>query len=413
MTTTDNAENAILEGRLEDIPLVDILQVLQVSGKSGALFLRRGDGHNAVVAFRNGHIVQAIGTESYTTFGDRLVARGVITRIDLQEALDYMAHFPGMRIGDALVERGALTRPHVESEVKAQIAETIERLMNWVDCAFEFRVGLVSLGRGMQDFAIDVVLEKGIEPRHVLLEASLLQDKRNRERQLVESAAKGGEPPEVEEVEEIPPEQEVEEEPEEDEEAKKIIRWFDEGAEAHPAGEGETDETRTAETFLSLSEELFFAQGRGEIGLLLLRYASDLYADGGLVLKDRDGFRVLGQFGEAFWWGTQRPREPKTHFGFGESPLFDSIGQDKRPYAGVVTLTPAGGLAPSNAKAGGVAGLAIPLIVLGNVSLILFCRTAVAGAPDARALIALARQVSVTLENITLRELAKRSGMQK
>jgi len=294
--------------------------------------------------------------------------------------------------------------------VKAQIAETIERLMNWVDCAFEFRVGLVSLGRGMQDFAIDVVLEKGIEPRHVLLEASLLQDKRNRERQLIEDASKGLPAPEIQEAEEVSAE---EAEPEEDEEAKKIIRWFDEGAEAHPAGDDDTDQTRTAETFLSLSEELFFAQGRGEIGLLLLRYASDLYADGGLVLKDRDGFRVLGQFGEAFWWGDQRPREPKTHFALGESPLFDSIAQDKRPYAGVVTQTPAGGLAPASTKAGGVAGLAIPLIVLGNVSLILFCRTAVAGAPDARALIALARQVSVTLENITLRELAKRSGLQK
>ena len=54
--------------------------------------------------------------------------------------------------------------------------------------------------------------------------------------------------------------------------------------------------------------------------------------------------------------------------------------------------------------------LAIPLFVLGDVSLILFCRSALSGAPDARALIALARQVSVTLENAALRELAKRAA---
>jgi hypothetical protein len=53
--------------------------------------------------------------------------------------------------------------------------------------------------------------------------------------------------------------------------------------------------------------------------------------------------------------------------------------------------------------------LAVPLLVLGDVSLILFCRTAVASAPDARALIALARQVSITLENAALREAAKRA----
>ena len=51
-----------------------------------------------------------------------------------------------------------------------------------------------------------------------------------------------------------------------------------------------------------------------------------------------------------------------------------------------------------------------PLLVLGDVSLILFCRTAVASAPDARALIALARQVSISLENAALREAAKRAA---
>jgi hypothetical protein len=47
---------------------------------------------------------------------------------------------------------------------------------------------------------------------------------------------------------------------------------------------------------------------------------------------------------------------------------------------------------------------------LGEVTLILLCRTALPGAPDARALIALARQVSITLENAALREVAKRTA---
>lgn len=411
MSSTGPAETSILEGRLEDFPLTDIMQVLQVSGKSGALFLRRGDGQNAVLAFRNGHIVQALSTQSYQTLGDRLIASGLITRIDLQEALAYLAHFPGMRVGDALVEQGVVTRPQVENEVKDQMAETIDRLMEWKDSEFEFRIGLVSLGRGMPDFAIDLVLEKGIEPRHILLEASLLQDKRNRERRMIDKAiAEGGGEPvaEAEEVEEPSPSREAEE----DEEAKKIIRWFDEGVSLSEEELQDPEQARAAEHYLSLSEELFVAQGRGEIGLLLLRYASELYADGGLVLRDKNGFRVLGQFGEAFWWADLKPKEPKTHFPTGDSPLFDMIAVDKRPYAGLVIVTPAGGVAPAESRApGAVAALAIPLIVLGNVSLILFCRTAVAGAPDARALIALARQVSVTLENITLRELAKRSGL--
>jgi hypothetical protein len=73
-------------------------------------------------------------------------------------------------------------------------------------------------------------------------------------------------------------------------------------------------------------------------------------------------------------------------------------------------MTGTGGLIPVSPRTPGArVALAIPLLVLGDVSLILFCRTAVASAPDARALIALARQVSITLENAALREAAKRA----
>src|SRR5512141_1932446 len=159
-------ETSILEGRLEDFPLADILQVLQVSGKSGALFLRRADGQNAVIAFRGGQVVQAVSTDSHQTLGDRLIGSGVVTRVDLHEALQYMAHFPGMRLGDALVDRGYATRNQVEGEVKAQMAETIERLMRWADAEFEPRMGTNSLGRGVPDSAGDLDPDKGIEPRH-------------------------------------------------------------------------------------------------------------------------------------------------------------------------------------------------------------------------------------------------------
>ncbi len=397
--TPPDDDASVLAGRLEDFPLADILQVLQVSGKSGALFLRRADGQNAVIAFRAGQMVQAISTDSYQTLGDRLVQSGIVSRVDLNEALQYMAHFPGMRLGDALVDRGYATRPEVENEVKTQMAETVERLMHWNDADFEFRMGIVSLGRGVPDFAVDLVLDKGIEPRHILLEASLLKDRRARGEKVGPAERPAAPPPREEE--------------EEEDEAKKIVRWFDQGTAAAPSPDSEDPEQRRiAESFLSLSEELFVAQGRGEIGLLLLRYASELYADGGLVLRDKDGFRVLGQFGEAFWWGAgQKPSEPKTSFAKGESPLFDAMASDGRPYSGFVAMTPQGGLKPVDPRTpGAVPALAVPLLVLGTVSLILFCRTAVAGAPDARALIALARQVSITLENMTLREMARRAA---
>jgi hypothetical protein len=181
MMSTRQAENSVLEGRLEDVSLADIVQVLQVGGKSGALLLRRDDGQTAVVALRDGAVIQAMSTESYQSLGDRLVASGAIKRADLREALDHMTRFPGMRVGDALVELGFVSRERIEDEVAAQMAETIERLMTWTDTEFEFHVGFVSLPRGLPALALDLLHEEGVEPRRLLLEASLLRDKRSRE----------------------------------------------------------------------------------------------------------------------------------------------------------------------------------------------------------------------------------------
>jgi hypothetical protein len=148
-------------------------------------------------------------------------------------------------------------------------------------------------------------------------------------------------------------------------------------------------------------------QGRGEMGLLLLRYASELYADGALLHCQPDGFKVLGQFGSPMAWGADMPVPAKTIFAKDDCPVLEMVRTAQRPYAGLVRRSAEGSLVPATkGTAGVVAALIIPMSVLGSVSLILMCRTAVAGAPDARALVALARQVALAFENLALRDLA-------
>lgn len=408
-----------LEGRLEDFPLTDILQVLQVAGKSGALFLTRADGVTGIVVFRGGQIVQSHDSEAHETLGDRLIKNGSITPLQLNEALGYRARYPGMRLGDALVELGVVQRRMVENEVKEQMTEAIERMMTWQDAQFVFRIGLVSLMRGMPDFAVDLVLDDGVEPRHILLEASLLQDKRNREldkirRRIDEGGA--APPSTVASPAPAPPaagssQRPVERKPAPqaaEEDAGQGIRWFDPATAVGPDPD-EADKLRSAVSFLSLTEELFAAQGRGEMGLLLLRYASELYSDGGLVMRDKDAFRLLGQFGNGIGCALSSEATTKTHWVAGESPLFDLIVKDGRAYNGFVAPTAQGGLTPvATDGPEALPVLVVPLLVLGNVSLILVCQTPFERESEARALIVLARQVAVTLENLTLREVARR-----
>ena len=417
-----------LEGQLEDFPLTDILQVLQVSGKSGALFLTRGDGVTGIVVFRNGQIVQAIDSDNYETLGDRLVRKGDVNALQVNEALGYRARYPGMRLGDALVELGVTARRKVEDEVKEQMTEAIERMMTWKNAQFVFRIGLVSMMRGMPDHTVDLVLDDGVEPRHILLEASLLQDKRNRELDRIRRKLDEGAPPAPGALPAAPPAARPvappapaasggpQPRPSErkvpavtaDEDGGASIRWFDPATAPGPDPD-EADKLKSAVSFLSLTEELFAAQGRGEMGLLLLRYASELYSDGGLVVRDKETFRLLGQFGRGI--GCFQPRDvtPKTSWVAGESPLFDLIVKDGRAYNGFVSPTPQGGLVPDPTNGPeALPVLAVPLLVLGNVSLILVCQTPFERESEARALIVLARQVAVTLENLTLREVARR-----
>ena len=97
-------------------------------------------------------------------------------------------------------------------------------------------------------------------------------------------------------------------------------------------------------------------------------------------------------------------------FASGESPLFDSIAESGRTVSGLVALTPDGFPRAADPKESGTSSaLVIPLKVLGQVSLVLFCRNAI-GSRDSRSLIALARQVSETIENLARRDIAKRKS---
>jgi hypothetical protein len=282
-----------------------------------------------------------------------------------------------------------LTRALVEAEVRAQMSETVQSLMDWTEGQFEFRVGMQWPGPEVPPSSTDFVLEEGVEPQRIIVD---LTEKRGADDTHPLSARRPKSPEEQAE-----------------EEVQALLVSLNEGRAGGDGEPGDPDAFRAARKFLSLSEELFSVQGRGEMGLVLLRYASELYADGALVHCQPTGFKVLGQFGSPLAWGADAYGPGKTFFSKEECPVLEMVRTAHRPYAGLVRRTEQGSLVPAaKGAAGVVAALMVPMTVLGSVSLILVCRTAVAGAPDARALVALARQVALAFENLALRDLAQR-----
>ena len=382
-------EAGVLSGRLEDLALPDILQLLQVSGKTGGLYLSRPSGATGLVVFRQGQILQVFCSEGHLPLGRMLVKAGVLTSIQERQALAHMASFTGLRFGDALVDLGFVSRETVEKEVRRRMAESVDRLMTWTEAEFAFRVGIVTPGRTIPESASDFALTDGVDAKHILLEAAVLSDNlMNDPREPVEPT--------------IAPEREAE--------LDDVLSQLDLVSPVRPEEFTDAEVSRVAKHFLHFSEQLLSSTKEREMSLAVLDHARQIFKHGAIVMCSRAEYRVVDSYGTPFQPGDAGEREPLPSMVPGRSPLFDALVSDRSAYAGLVLLEPTGPSPVALSCAEGTAALAIPLTVVGRVLMIVFCRGAMARGPDARSLIVLAKHASVAIENLALRKLVQKGG---
>lgn len=156
-----------LEGRLEDLGLPDIFQILNLSKRSGVLTLIKKDGMGRVV-FNQGNVVYA-SSDNKSRFGYALLQRNLITRADLERVLTIQkARAVKKPIGTILVETGVMSREQLETELRNHIVDVVRDLMTWTSGSFQFTLG---------KFAEDGVLMcSGISAEFLLLEGARLDD---------------------------------------------------------------------------------------------------------------------------------------------------------------------------------------------------------------------------------------------
>jgi hypothetical protein len=384
-----STESGVLSGRLEDLALPDILQLLQVSGKTGGLFLSRPSGANGLVVFSEGQILQVFCSEGYLPLGRRLVSVRMLTSIQERQALSHMAKFTGLRFGDALVDLGFVTREVIEADVRRQMAEAVDRLMTWTDAEFAFRVGIVTPGRSIPESASDYALTDGVDAKNILLEAAVLGDNLMR-------ARRGDGTSEIT--------------PETDAKLDNVLSHIDLVSPIRPEDLRDDEASRVAKHFLHYSEQLLSSTKQREMSLAVLDYARQIFKHGAIVLCSPSEYRVVDSFGSPFHPEDGVERQPMPAMLPGHSPLFDALVAEGNAYAGLVLLHPTGPSPVDLSSAEGIATLAIPLTVVGRVVMILFCRGAIAGGPDARSLYVLARHASVAIENLALRKLVRKGS---
>ena len=78
-----------LEGRIEDLGLADIFQIVGLSRRSGVLTIIRKEGSGRLV-FSEGKVVYASSDQS-SRLGSNLVGKNIISNEDLEKGLRFQA----------------------------------------------------------------------------------------------------------------------------------------------------------------------------------------------------------------------------------------------------------------------------------------------------------------------------------
>ena len=124
------------QGKFRDLSLVDILQVVQMTQKSGVLRIVEGAKRSSVI-FKDGNIVDAqpAGSGQLT---DDLVRNGLVQKAALEKALE--SRKADERIGQALVRAGLIAEEKLKAVLVGRVEGAIYDALSWIGGEFEFEM---------------------------------------------------------------------------------------------------------------------------------------------------------------------------------------------------------------------------------------------------------------------------------
>ncbi len=126
-----------LEGKLSDLSLPDILQIVHLSKKSGILKMEGPVGKGRVV-FHDGQILYA-SMQGKEKLGERLIREGMLKEGDLETALriqkDRKVYEP---LGAILTENKFIEKGVLETLIQSLIKEVVYELLSWEEGGFRF-----------------------------------------------------------------------------------------------------------------------------------------------------------------------------------------------------------------------------------------------------------------------------------
>ena len=166
----------MLKGTLDDFSLPDIFRLTALANKTGRLEVERRNGSGRVY-FRDGEVYYAESTKSKERLGRKLTRSGWVTDRQLKRAV--VEHEQtGRRVGEILVEHGAVEEEQIDWAVRSQIEDGVFDLLRWDLGAFVWE----------PDVEIEVEVPLTVTVENLIIEASRRLDEISQIRKKIPSA---------------------------------------------------------------------------------------------------------------------------------------------------------------------------------------------------------------------------------
>jgi hypothetical protein len=348
-----------LVGRLEDLALPDIFQIISLSKKTGTLVVRSRRGTGMVV-FKEGQVIQAASDNIRDSLGNILVSQGMLDEAALTKALAFQKREPDKPLGMILTDMGVVAAQTLQSVIRKQIEEIVYDLLDWEGGFFNFELGEIIPKDTIEIDTQEFLLKSGISAEYLLMEGTRILDERRKDEKRPAAARPAPVAPSTAEPAAAPkaPPAHISYGPAKDEFRTRI----------------EKEGSRKDITVLkSMFDELRFPTATAEVTLLILRYASEVVNRAVLFMVKKDEVRGLGQFGIELTGRSADQVVRNIRIPLNQPSLFLSVIESRRSYLGPLESNPShtylvnelGGTMPD-------AVIAIPLVVDGKVALVVY-----------------------------------------
>lgn len=169
-------------GELEHLPIVDVIQLLHSTRKSGTLCVRGGRGECQLV-FNEGYITSANHANTSVRIGKILVDMGAVSREDCDAALNGQQDAGAARkpLVATLIEGGALKKEDAYRGLRTLIEMTVVEMLRWTKGTFTLDVDSAVISDEYRYFPEMLHQEINLDTQRVLMDALRIFDEENRD----------------------------------------------------------------------------------------------------------------------------------------------------------------------------------------------------------------------------------------